>query len=53
MELRFWMDSETGLPHTYDHVPDADRQGAFVVTAFDMSYKVKRAFRKRQRRKRL
>jgi hypothetical protein len=92
MNLRFWNDPETGLPHIEDHgvseeevrqvlsrpgqelpgrdksrirlgqttagrylqviyVPDADWDGAFVVTAFEMSNKVKRAFRRRQRRK--
>jgi hypothetical protein len=93
MELRFWADPETGVPHIYEHdvtedevrqvlsrpgyelpgrdesrlrlgqttagrylqvvyVPDADRKGAFVVTAFELSNKAKRAFRRRQRRKR-
>jgi hypothetical protein len=33
-------------------VPDADGDGAFVVTAFDLSPKAKSAFRRRQRRKR-
>jgi hypothetical protein len=92
MELRFWTNPETGLPHIYDHgvtedevrqvlsrpgqelpgrdesrirlgqttagrylqvayVPDADRKGAFVVTALELSNKAKRAFRRRQRRK--
>jgi hypothetical protein len=93
MDLRFWADPETGLPHIYNHgvtedevrqvlsrpgqelpgrdesrirlgqtaagrylqviyVPDADREAAFVVTAFDLSNKAKRAFRRHQRRKR-
>ncbi len=93
MELRFWSDPETGLPHIYDHgvteaevrevlsrsaeefpgddrsrirvgqteagrylqvvyVPDADRQDAFVVTAYDLTPKGKHAYRRRQRRKR-
>jgi hypothetical protein len=92
MELRFWIDPETDLPHIFDHgvtegevrqilsrtgeelpgrdrsrirlgqtvagrslqvvyVPDAIGDGAFVVTAFDLSPKAKRAFRRRQRRK--
>lgn len=93
MELRFWNDPETGLPHIYGHsvtedevnevlqrpgvelpgsddsrirlgqtasgrflqvvyVPDVGRKSAFVVTAFDMSDKGKRAYRRRQRRRR-
>jgi hypothetical protein len=92
MELRFWIDPETGLPHIFDHrvteeevrqvlrrageefpgrdhsrirlgqteagrylqvvyVPDTVGDGAFVVTAFDLTPKAKRAFRRRQRRK--
>ena len=92
MELRFWIDPETDLPHIFDHgvteeevrqvlsrtgeefpgsdrsrirlgqtaagrylqvvyVPDAVGEGAFVVTAFDLTLKAKRAFRRRQRRK--
>jgi hypothetical protein len=92
MELRFWKDAETGLPHIFDHgvtedevrqvmrrsaeefpgrddsrirlgqteagrylqvvyVPDAVGDGAFVVTAYDLTPKAKHAFRKRQRRK--
>ena len=34
------------------YVPDEGRTSAFVVTAFDLSSKAKRAFRRRQRRKR-
>ena len=93
MELRFWIDPETDLPHVFDHgvteeevrqvlsrpgeelpgndrsrirlgqtdagrylqvvyVPDAGGEGAFIVTAFDLSPNAKRAFRRRQRRKR-
>lgn len=93
MELRFWNDAETGLPHVYDHgvteeevrqilsrpgeefpgrdrsrirlgqtasgrylqvvyVPDEEGDGVFVVTAYDLTPKAKRAFRRRQRRKR-
>jgi len=92
MELRFWIDPETDLPHIFDHgvteeevrqvlsrrgeelpgsdrsrirlgqteagrylqvvyVPDAVGDGAFVVTAFDLTPKAMRAFRRRQRRK--
>jgi hypothetical protein len=92
MELRFWNDAETGLPHTYDHnvseeevrqvlhrageefpgrdrsrirlgqteagrylqviyVPDPGGDSAFVVTAYDLTSKAKRAYRRRQRRK--
>ncbi len=99
MELRFWLDPETGLPHILNHgvieeevrqvlsrtgeefpgrdrsrirlgrtiggrylqvvyVPDTEgdtegtlKDGAFVVTAFDLTPNAKRAFRKRQRRK--
>jgi hypothetical protein len=92
MQLRFWDDPETGLPHIYDHgvteeevrqvlgrqgeefagsddsrirlgqteagrylqivyVPDALGDGAFVVTAYDLTPNAKRAFRRRQRRK--
>ena len=92
MDLRFWTDPETGLPHIYDHgvteeevqqvlsrsgeefpgsdrsrirlgqteanrhlqvvyVPDPGGDSAFVVTAYDLTPKAKRAFRKRQRRK--
>jgi hypothetical protein len=93
MELRFWIDPETDLPHLFDHgvteqevrqvlsrvgeefagrgrsrlrlgqtlagrylqvvyVPDVVGVGAFVVTAFDMSPKAKRGFRRRERRNR-
>jgi hypothetical protein len=92
MELRFWIDPETDLPHIFNHrvseeevrqvlsrkgeefpgsdrsrirlgqteagrylqvvyVPDEVGDSAFVVTAFDMAPKGKRAFRRRQRRK--
>jgi hypothetical protein len=33
-------------------VPDTSGDGAFVITAFDLTPKAKLAFRKRQRRKR-
>ena len=93
MELRFWIDPETDLPHIFDHgvteeevrqvlsrrgeelpgsddsrirlgqteagrylqvvyVPDAVGDGAFVVTAHDLTPKAKRAFRRRRRRRR-
>jgi hypothetical protein len=92
MELRFWNDPETNLPHFYDHgvteeevrqvltrpgeefpgsdnsrirlgqtaagrylqivyVPDDVGDGVFVVTAYDLTPKAKRAYRKRLRRK--
>jgi hypothetical protein len=92
MELRFWNDPETGMPHIYEHgvteaevlqvllrpgeefagrddsrirlgqtlagrylqvvfVPDVGRTSAFAVSAFDLSPKARRAFRRRQRRK--
>lgn len=92
MELRFWKDPETALPHIYEHgvteeevqqvlsragedftgsdrsrirlgqteagrylqvvyVPDPGGESAFVVTAYDLTPKAKRAFRRRQRRK--
>jgi hypothetical protein len=34
------------------YVPDKDGIGVFVITAFEMTEKRKRAFRRRQRRKR-
>jgi hypothetical protein len=92
MELQFWTDAETGLPHIYDHgvtedevhqvlsrpgeehagtdhsrirlgqteagrylqvvyVPDPGSESALVVTAYDITPKAKRAYRRRQRRK--
>jgi len=92
MELRFWNDAESGLPHVYDHgvtedevrqvlsrpgeefpgtdesrirlgqteagrylqvvyVPDASGDGIFVVTAYDLTPKAKKAYRRRRRRK--
>ena len=92
MELRFWTDAETGLPHIYEHgvheeevqqvlsrageefpgrdhsrirlgqteagrylqvvyVPDPGGDSAFVVTAYDLTPTAKRAYRRRQRRK--
>jgi hypothetical protein len=93
MELRFWIDPETELPHIYNHgvtedevrqvlhrpgeevggtgnsrirlgqteagrylqvvfAPDPGGESAFVITAYDMSPRTKRAFRRRRRRKR-
>jgi len=34
------------------YVPDEDRDGLFVVTAYDLKSKALKAFRRRQRRKR-
>jgi len=92
VELRFWTDPETGLPHIYGHgvteeevrqvlnrtgedflgsdrsrirlaqteagrhvqvvyVPDPGGDSAFVVTAYDLTPKAKRAYRRRQWRK--
>jgi len=92
MELRFWIDPETDLPHIFNHgvteeevrqvlsrtgeefpgsdrsrirlgqtevgrylqvvyVPDEAGEGVFVVTAYDLSPKARRGFRRRQRRK--
>jgi hypothetical protein len=92
MEIRFYNDPDTGLPHIYGHgvteeeveqvlrrpgedlpgsrdsrlklgqtaagrylqviyVPDEDREGVFVITAYELRGKAKTAFRRRQRRK--
>lgn len=92
MELRFWIDPETDLPHIFNrgvtedevrqilacsgeefpgtdrsrirlgqtiagrylqvvYVPDEDGDGIFVVTAYDLTPKAKKAFRRCQRRK--
>ena len=92
MELRFWIDPETDLPHIFDHgvaedevrqvmagpgeefpgrdrsrirlgqtnagrylevvyVPDDEGDGIFVVTAYELTPKAKKAYRRRQRRK--
>ena len=92
MELRFWNDPETGLPHIYNHgiteqevwqvfvgtsedckadrdsrmrvgrtaagrylqviySPDEGGGSAFVITAFELKGKAKKAYRRRQRRK--
>ncbi len=92
LELRFFIDPETELPHITEHgvtetkvrevlfgrgedargdedsrmkigqtqtgrylqvvyVPDPGRESAFVVTAYDLKTKAKKAFRRRQRRK--
>lgn len=93
MELRFWIEPETDLPHISKHgvteaeveqvfsrsgeefagtegsrirlgrteagrllqvvyVPDESGDGAFVVTAYELTPKAKKAYRKRQKRKR-
>jgi hypothetical protein len=92
MDLRFWNDPETGLPHIYDHgvtedevrqvlsrpgqefpgrdrsrirlsqtivgrylqvvyLPATEEATLFVVTALEISGNAKKAFRRRQRRK--
>jgi hypothetical protein len=92
MELRFYEDPETGLPHIYGHgitereveqvlrghgedipgtrgsrqkigatsagrylkvvyVPDEEPGSAFVITAYELRGKSKKAFRRRQRRR--
>ncbi len=92
MELRFWLDVETGLPHIYDHgvteeevqqvltrpgdefpgsegsrirqgqteagrylqvvfAPDPGGASVFVITASELTPNAKRAYRRRQRRK--
>lgn len=33
------------------YVPDADGEGLFVITAYDLQGKAKKAFRRRQRRR--
>jgi hypothetical protein len=93
MEVRYYCDPETDLPHIYDHgvreieveavlarptedgpssagarqavgltedgrclrvvyVPDHDGDGVFVVTAYPVTGKQLKAFRRRQRRRR-
>lgn len=93
MELRFYIDPETGEPHIFEHgvtedevrdvlqrpgedraghrnsrvaigqtragrylkviyVRDADGDGVFVITAYDLVGKPLRAYRRRQQRKR-
>jgi hypothetical protein len=92
MEVRYYLDPETGQPHIYGHgvteteveevlsasgedlpgarnsrmklgqtlagrylqviyVPDEDPNSVFVITAYQLQGKAKRAFRRRQRRK--
>jgi hypothetical protein len=92
MEVRYYLDPETGQPHIYGHgvteteveevlrasgedlqgavdsrmklgqtlagrylqviyVPDEDPNSVFVITAYELRGKAKRAFRRRQRRK--
>jgi hypothetical protein len=93
MEIRFYHDPDTRLPHIYTHgvteeevqdvmrgsgedfpaahnarmklgqtgagrylqviyVPDEDPQSVFVITAYELQGKAKKAYRRRQRRKR-
>jgi hypothetical protein len=93
MEVRFYLDPDTGQPHIYGHgvtereveevlrgrgedlpaardsrrkigqtaagrvlqvfyVPDEDPDSVFAITAFELRGKAKKAFRRRQRRKR-
>ena len=33
------------------YVPDEDREGVFVITAYELQGKAKKAFRRRRRRK--
>ena len=62
MEIRFYVDVETGQPHIYEHgvteeevyhiyVPDEERDSLFVITAYDLMGKALKAFRRRQRRR--
>lgn len=92
MNVRFYVDPETGKPHIYNHsvaepeaeyvvqfpvedrpgrdgsrialgqtragrylrviyVPDTNRNGIFVITAYDLTGKALTAFRRRRRRK--
>jgi len=93
MEVRYYLDPDTGQPHIYGHgvseqeveevlrgrgedlraarnarrkigqtaagrvlqvfyVPDEDPESVFVITAYEPRGKAKKAFRRRQRRKR-
>ncbi|MFO0930001.1 MAG: hypothetical protein U0736_23750 [Gemmataceae bacterium] len=92
MEIRFYLDPESGQPHIYDHgvtevevaevmhgsgedlpaannarmklgqtlsgrylqviyTPDEDPASVFVITAYELRGRAKKAFRRRQRRK--
>ncbi len=92
MEIRYFLDPETGLPHIFDHgvtereveevlrgagedvkaakdswmklgrtaagrylqviyAPDEDSEGVFVISAYELRGKAKKAFRRRRRRK--
>jgi hypothetical protein len=92
MEVRYFLDAETGQPHIYDHgvieaeveqilrgsgedlpaargsrmklgqteagrylqviyVPDEDGEGIFVISAYELQGKAKKAFRRRRRRR--
>ena len=93
MDVRYYLDPDTGQPHIYGHsvseqeveevlrgrgedlraaresrrkigqttsgrtlqvlyVPDKDLEGVFVISAYELRGKAKKAFRRRQRRKR-
>ena len=93
MEVRYYLDPDSGQPHIYGHgvseqeveevlrrrgedlraardsrrkigqtaagrilqvfyVPDEDPESVFVITAYELRGKAKKAFRRRQRRKR-
>ena len=47
MEVRYYRDPETGLPH----IPDEEGDGVFVVTACPLAGKQLKAFRRRKRRR--
>ncbi len=92
MEIRFYLDPETGLPHIYDHgvteeeveqvlrasggdvqgsrgsrmklgrtlagrylqviyTPDEEPGNVFVITAYELTGKARKAYRRRQKRK--
>jgi len=92
MEVRYYLDADTGEPHVYEHgvreeeveqvlrrpgedfpaqrgarmklgqtaagrylqviyVPDEDADSVFVITAYELGSKAKKAFRRRKRRK--
>ena len=92
MEIRFYFDSETGLPHIYNHsvredevedvlrkpgedrpgkensriavgqtragrylrviyVPDPEPDSVFVITAYELTGKPRKAYRRRRRRR--
>lgn len=55
MNLRFYIDPETNLPHIYDHylkiiyVPEPKSYSAFVITAYELTGKPLSAYKRRQR----